>query len=250
MRKFHWAVIAGVCSCGLLLSTTVGGQEADPPEVEGATPVPSESAATGTPRHESYGAKTGLRIFERDNPKDTASTSLPSEQPIANLTEEAQDWVGALAGLWKQWQEGELGRDSKSRGGENRRFFVSRAFIRQHDADRSGELSCDEAPENLEEALARMDTDHDGQLSRAELRRHLRVARRPSAEPAETVSVWMLQTDSGRMKKESLQQAYAQLRHLDQNDDGKIDEGAPASKAEPRLNVRQTASRGLFGRRR
>jgi Ca2+-binding EF-hand superfamily protein len=129
-------------------------------------------------------------------------------------------------------------------------LFASRSFIREHDADKSGQVSCAEAPPDFEEAFVHWDADQDGQLSRAEVRRHARLARRPSAEPVETVYAWMMQADSGRMKKESLQQAYDQLQRLDQNADGAIDESALASKPEPGATDRRTASRGLFGRRR
>jgi hypothetical protein len=252
MRKYRWAVLAGICTCGLLLSDAVCGQTAGPAAVDGAAsgPIDTEASATEHPRAESFGEKTGLRIFEREKPQEDSPAPAAPEQPIATLTEEAQDWLGALASLWKQWQESDTGREFKWRSAERRGLFASRSFIREHDADKSGQVSCAEAPPDFEEAFVHWDADHDGQLSRAEVRRHARLARRPSAEPVETVYAWMMQADSGRMKKESLQQAYDQLQRLDQNADGAIDESALASKPEPNATDRRTASRGLFGRRR
>jgi len=129
---------------------------------------------------------------------------------------------------------------------------MNRAFVRQHDADKNGDLSHDEIPASMENAFAHLDADHDGSLTRAEIRRHSRLARRPSSLPVESVYDWALRTSAGQMKKESLQEAYSQLRELDSDQDGKIDDNAVAkedSKPE-RPSARQTASRGLFGRRR
>lgn len=253
MRMFHWAAVASICYCGLQLGAIAGAQEADPPEVEGAVAAPAnvEQSAPEPARTESYGQKTGLRIFDRDKPESKPGDAAATDESMAASTEEAPDWLGALSALWKEWTESDAAREFASRRANNRTWFVNRAFIQQHDADRSRDLTCDEAPQGLQEAFDHLDGDHDGVLTRAELRRHMRLARRSGA-PVESVYGWMIRTDAGRMKKESLQQAYDQLQQLDGNHDGKIDDSvtkkAPASETRP--NARQTAFRGWFGRRR
>lgn len=253
-QPFSWAAPwAGLCICGLLL-TVAHGQEADPSaaEASAAPPASVEEQVKQPERAESIGAKTGLRIFEREKPPGEVPNTPPND-PIAELTEETQDWLGALAALWKEWSESEAGREFRTRRMENRGMFATRAFVRQHDADRSGELSCDEVPESIQDGFVRVDADHDGQLTRGEVRRHARQARRASADPVDSVVLWTMRADAGRMTKESLQQAYDQFRQLDKDQDGQIDEDAVTTtptEASARPSSRQTASRGLFGRRR
>jgi hypothetical protein len=214
----------------------------------GLSPPPAATEAEPH-RAESVGAKTGLKIFERETAGAPESTA---DEPLEFLAEDATDWLGALAQLWNDWREADEEGQSSFANRDGRRLFMSRAFIRQHDTDRSGDLSCDEIPTSMENAFVHLDADHDGSLTRTEVRRHSRIARRPSSLPVESVYAWTMRANAGQMKKESLQEAYSQLRELDNDQDGKLDDNAfVAEDPKPgRPTPRQTASRGLFGRRR
>jgi len=142
-------------------------QESDQPTAKQA---PQAATAEDEPqRAESVGAKTGLKIFGREK-AESSPDAAASTAPSLTLDDDAVDWLGALGQLWNDWRAGTDGQKSAVASRDGRRPFMSRAFVRQHDADKNGDLSHDEIPASMENAFAHLDADHDGSLTRAEIR--------------------------------------------------------------------------------
>jgi Ca2+-binding EF-hand superfamily protein len=127
--------------------------------------------------------------------------------------------------------------DNRSQGPR----FAAERFIKDYDKNGDGQLSKAEAPENLREHFAAIDTNKDGQLSRQELQQYAdrEARRRPCA-----VEMLYFVVDSpaeGAPTVQELQQAYDMLRKFDKNHDGKIDAGAVAAYRKQRQKERLDA---------
>lgn len=106
---------------------------------------------------------------------------------------------------------------------ESRPLIDTEAFLREHDRNKDGALSKDEIPEWLGHNFARIDTDKDSRLSKAELDQgiaYLHARRRPS----DAVVVMIEMSDFDDAAAEEVQRAYVILLKLDTNKDGKLDD--------------------------
>jgi Ca2+-binding EF-hand superfamily protein len=108
-------------------------------------------------------------------------------------------------------------------GGENAPRFDAARFLKDHDKNNDGKLSKDELPPAVQDEFKQIDTNNDGFVTQEELQKHAQALshRRP-----QLVEVFFYAIDipeEGLTTKE-LQATYDQLRKLDKNNDGKIDE--------------------------
>jgi Ca2+-binding EF-hand superfamily protein len=101
------------------------------------------------------------------------------------------------------------------------RFDVAR-FIKDHDKNGDGKLSKDELPASAQDEFSKMDTNQDGFVTADELQKHAHAMMNRRPELVEIV-LYSIDVEEPMTTKE-LQTAYDQLRKLDKNHDGKIDE--------------------------
>lgn len=120
----------------------------------------------------------------------------------------------------KGTQPGDKRTDSGDRDGP--RFDVAR-FIKDHDKNDDGKLSKDELPIGAQTDLKLLDADNDGFVTRDELQKHAEMmsARRPQLIE---VIFYSIDIPEEAVTTDELQAAYEQLRKVDKNNDGKIEE--------------------------
>jgi len=126
----------------------------------------------------------------------------------------------------------------KSKAGINSdgpRFDAAR-FLKDHDTNKDGKLSKDELPAAAQSEFAQLDTNKDGFISQEELQQHAdRMARQRPA----LVEIFYYAIDIPEpVTTQELQDTYDQLRKLDKNKDGKIDESEVQAFRETRKKER------------
>lgn len=124
---------------------------------------------------------------------------------------------------YRSRSQSDLSRRSDSSSGESRSQSpeTARQFIRQHDQNEDNHLSHRELPSHMRQNFDSLDQDGDGFLSQSELARHATQAMSRQT-PTEVTYVWIIDAHSGRTNLKDLQQAYALLRQIDQDEDGYI----------------------------
>jgi|GEM_PF-2780185 len=120
--------------------------------------------------------------------------------------------------------------------GQNGPRFDAARFIKDHDKNGDGKLSKDELPPKLQDDFSKIDANGDGFITADELQKyaHKMAHRRP-----ELVEVVLYAVDIEEpLTLKELQAAYDQLRKLDTNHDGKIDEAELKTYREQRKKER------------
>jgi len=111
----------------------------------------------------------------------------------------------------------------KNAGGKNAPRFDAARFVKDHDKNGDGKLSKDELPQQAQQEFTQIDTNKDGALTAEELQQH---ADRMARQRPQLVEILWYAVDIPEepATTHELQTAYDQLRKLDKNGDGKIDE--------------------------
>jgi Ca2+-binding EF-hand superfamily protein len=118
-----------------------------------------------------------------------------------------------VAGAWAQEREGQERRDGRTR------FADLQKFLKEHDKNNDGYLTKDELPPDCRD-FDQIDRNKDNKLSREELQAHARQMRR--LRPVTLAYIWVFNAQRDPLSDEELQHAYAALRKMDTNSDGKI----------------------------
>jgi len=95
-------------------------------------------------------------------------------------------------------------------------------FIKEYDTNKDGSLSKDELPERFRHTFDKLDINKDGKISRDELQKgvsYMQSRRRPS----DFAFILVEMSDCDECCAEELQIVYDFIRHLDKNNDGKVD---------------------------
>jgi len=103
------------------------------------------------------------------------------------------------------------------------RFDAAR-FIRDHDLNHDGKLSKDELPAGARDEFALIDANKDGFITQDELQQYTDHAARQRPQLVEVV-LMTVDVPEEPLNTQELQAAYDQLRQIDKNHDGKIDDG-------------------------
>jgi Ca2+-binding EF-hand superfamily protein len=143
-------------------------------------------------------------------------------------------FLGTAAAQAQQQDRARAGQAAPTQGPR----FAAARFIKDFDKNGDGKLSKDEAPENLREHFAAIDTNKDGQISPEELQQYAdRMAQgRPRA--VEMLYIVVDEHAEEAPTVQELQQAYDLLRKFDKNHDGKIDPKAVADYRQLRCKER------------
>jgi Ca2+-binding EF-hand superfamily protein len=181
-----------------------------------------------------------LDAQERDRDRDRSEEDRTADDRSANSSDES--WTDWFRNWWNEDQQSQRmqGQD------QNPQNFGVAGFMKRRDEDGDGYLSRSELPKGMRDGFEQLDRDHDGYLSPGELRQHAerfasgqqqrRGQGRRTGHPVEIAYIWVLDADQGQVHLKDLQQAYALLRKIDQNDDGEI------SRSELRKRQQQVAS--------
>ncbi len=107
---------------------------------------------------------------------------------------------------------------------QERKPFDADHFLERYDANKDGFIQREELPERLRHAFDQIDTNKDGKLSRDELEKGYVLLQRQH-RPADVIQVLVEMSDADENSRQELQFIYDQIRKLDKNHDGKIDDG-------------------------
>jgi Ca2+-binding EF-hand superfamily protein len=108
--------------------------------------------------------------------------------------------------------------------GKNAPRFDAARFLKDHDKNGDGKLSKDELPQTAQKDFDKIDTNKDGSISQDELQHY--AEKMAQQRPQLVEIVWYaIDVPEEPVTTQELQEAYDQLRKLDKNHDGKIDEG-------------------------
>jgi len=130
------------------------------------------------------------------------------------------------------------GQGSKPTEGQNAPRFDAARFLKDHDTNNDGKLSRDELPAAARSEFAQLDTNKDGFISLEELEQHAARMARQRPQLVEVVYYTIDIPEEHSPTVPELQAAYDQLRKLDKNKDGKIDEGEVKACREERKKER------------
>jgi Ca2+-binding EF-hand superfamily protein len=132
------------------------------------------------------------------------------------------------------------GADKTSPANQNPLRFDAARFLKDHDTNGDGKLSKDELPAIAQKEFDQIDTNKDGFITVDELQQHAdRMARQ---RPQLVEIVWYaIDIPEEPVTTQELQAAYDELRKLDTNKDGKIDEGELKAFREQRKQARVDA---------
>lgn len=129
--------------------------------------------------------------------------------------------------------------NQKNQPNQNAPRFDAARFIKDHDKNGDGKLSKDELPPWLQDDFSKIDTNGDGFISADELQKY--ADKRAHSRP-ELVEIVLYAVDIEEpLSLKELQAAYDQLRKLDTNHDGKIDESELKAYREQRKKERVDA---------
>lgn len=148
----------------------------------------------------------------------------------------------ALVAGAQQPQTGQTGKQGHNEGapggaGQNAPRFDAQRFIKDHDKNGDGKLSKDELPQAAQQDFAQIDSNKDGFISADELRQH--ADRMAQQRPQLVEVIWYaIDVPEDQPTVKELQSAYDELRKLDKNKDGKIDEGEVKALREERKKER------------
>lgn len=120
-------------------------------------------------------------------------------------------------------------------------FEVDR-FLQDFDKNKDKFLSREEVPERLRHSFKEIDTNKDDKLSREELLQGV-VYFQPQRRPSDMVYVLIELSDCDEGCVDEVQRAYAILRHVDANQDGKI---APEEMTRARERLVMTRVDNIF----
>lgn len=122
-------------------------------------------------------------------------------------------------------------------GVQNAPRFDAARFLKDHDTNHDGKLSKDELPPSARDEFNQIDANHDGAISQQELQQY--AAKMAQQRPQLVEVIWYaIDVPEEPLTTQELQTAYDQLRQLDKNHDGKIDEGELRSYREQRRKER------------
>jgi Ca2+-binding EF-hand superfamily protein len=108
-------------------------------------------------------------------------------------------------------------------GQRNAPRFDADRFIKDHDKNGDGKLSKDELPKSAQDDFAQIDTNKDGSITKDELQQHASLMARQRPQLVEVI-FYSIDFPEERVTTKELQTAYDELRKLDKNMDGKIDD--------------------------
>lgn len=128
--------------------------------------------------------------------------------------------------------------DSKSnpgrKDGQQAQGFDASRFLKDHDKNNDGKLSKEELPSRGQEEFAKIDANKDNSISKEEMQQYADqvASRRPQLIE---VIYYAIDIPDDDLTMDELQAAYAQLRRLDKDNDGKItDQELKATREERR----------------
>jgi len=116
------------------------------------------------------------------------------------------------------------------------RFDASR-FLKDHDKNSDGKLSKDELPAAAQKDFSQLDVNKDGFITQDELQKHAELMAQQRPELVE-IFFYTIDIPEEPATTQELQAAYDQLRKLDKNHDGKIDDGEVKALREQRKKER------------
>jgi Ca2+-binding EF-hand superfamily protein len=108
-------------------------------------------------------------------------------------------------------------------GGQNPPRFDSDRFFKDHDRNNDGKLSKDELPAQAQQDFDKMDTNKDGSISKDELRKHAELMSHQRPQLVEVI-FYAIDIPEEQVTTQELQDAYDQLRKIDKNNNGKLED--------------------------
>jgi Ca2+-binding EF-hand superfamily protein len=133
--------------------------------------------------------------------------------------------AAAITSAQQQQQPPAAGKGTTTNqpGNQKAPHFDAARFVKDHDKNGDGKLGKDELPQGAQDEFAQIDTNKDGSISPDELQQH---ADRMAAQRPQLVEVifYAIDVPEEPVTTQELQSAYDQLRKLDKNSDGKIDD--------------------------
>jgi len=125
-------------------------------------------------------------------------------------------------------------------GGQNAPRFDAARFFKDHDKNNDGKLSKDELPAAAQKEFDKLDANKDGFVSQQELQQHADQMARQRPQLVEVI-FYAIDIPEEGVTAQELQEAYDQLRKLDKNNDGKLDENEINALREQRKKERTDA---------
>jgi len=120
-------------------------------------------------------------------------------------------------------QPGTPGQPGGPANAQNTPRFDAARFLKDHDKNGDGKLSKDELPAVAQKEFEHIDANKDGFITQDELQQHADRMARQRPQLVEVV-FYSIDFSDEPVSVQELQTAYDQLRKLDKNNDGKIDE--------------------------
>jgi Ca2+-binding EF-hand superfamily protein len=112
---------------------------------------------------------------------------------------------------------------NKTTDGQNAPRFDAARFLKDHDKNNDGKLSKDELPSSAQKEFESIDTNKDGFISQDELQQHAAHMAKMRPQLVEVV-YYTIDLHEEPTSLQELQTAYDELRKMDKNNDGKLDD--------------------------
>jgi len=112
---------------------------------------------------------------------------------------------------------------SKIADGQNAPRFDASRFLKDHDKNGDGKLSKDELPASAQKEFDQIDTNKDGFITQDELQQHAAKMAKLRPQLVEVV-YYTIDFHEEPATLQELQTAYDELRKMDKNSDGKLDD--------------------------
>lgn len=112
---------------------------------------------------------------------------------------------------------------NKIADGQNAPRFDAARFLKDHDKNGDGKLSKDELPASAQKEFDQIDTNKDGFITQDELNQHAAKMAKLRPQLVEVV-YYTIDFHEEPASLQELQTAYDELRKMDKNNDGKLDD--------------------------
>jgi Ca2+-binding EF-hand superfamily protein len=185
---------------------------------EAIHPANSHSTPFLSPAHDSFEERT-MRFWMKALGLSVlgciSMLAATAQQPAA--TGQAQPAPGTPTA-------GQAGSQANGQNqGNNAPRFDAARFLKDHDKNKDGKLSKDELPMVTEKEFNEIDSNHDGFITQQELQNHADLMARQRPQLVEVI-LYAIDVPEEPLNINEVQAAYDELRKLDKNHDGKIDE--------------------------